>query len=58
MQLGVGRIVKGFLEEEGFMAQAKLWRAERTQVKRFYFQISGIYLGAQGEPCIFCRFLG
>lgn len=58
MQLGVGRIVKGFLEEEGLMAQAKLWQAERTEVESFYFQISGIYLGAQGEPCIFCSFLG
>lgn len=33
MQLGVGRILKDFLEEEGLMAQDKLWQAEKTEVE-------------------------
>lgn len=40
MQLGVGRTLKGFLQEEGLMAQDKLWQAEKTEVESFDFQVS------------------
>lgn len=40
MQLGVERILKGFLEEEGLMAQDKLWQAEKTELESFDFQVS------------------
>lgn len=48
MQLDMGSTLKGFLQEEGLMAQDKLWQAEeKTEVESFDFQVSDA--GAQGE---------